>query len=328
MELSVFAKSYNCYGGHPTISPIADFLLMGAGPFGAAIKEVTVTLHFASSGKPARTLEGLWEIHRNTRLTLPKVTYYRAKGTVEINVASELIDGRNIDSPVRLSLPLFVAGVDEIIHSLSLIRPKLKRADDFDVDAFLSHCEAMRERIPGSEKALRSLFAELAAADKAKRAALSPWDKLGIDWEDFHPRARTILDDPFLWDCGHDFSPNGNDTGADVLEHYREWRQSHRKTGSPRRFFEQLLKEWEGDGMDDDDRHEAIIGLAFADIKLRAECDEQIRMLAIQALDRQHAEAKASKGWPHRDERLRTLKKIKAKLQQVNGENQGKTSKS
>jgi uncharacterized protein YfeS len=197
------------------------------------------------------------------------------------------------------------------------MRKRLGPTDSFDLNAFLSQCESARQRIPVSEDTLQELAAELKAADQAKRAAMSPWEKLGLDWEDFHPRAREILDDPFFWDCTDDFSPNGNDTGADLLEGYLDWLKSH-KDGQPIRFLERLSNQWgyQGiEGMDEDVRDEAAIGLAFADIKLRGVCDEQARALAMKSINRQRTQAESSSGWAHRDERLKTLEKIERKLQ-------------
>jgi uncharacterized protein YfeS len=318
MEFYVMAKSYNRYGGHPTLSPIGDFLLTGAVNFGDAIRELTVTLHFRNSGPPKRTLEQLLERHNSYRSTLPRITYRKAKGKVEIDIASELMDGEDWKFPTRLSLPLFERGVDEVVQALSLMRKRVKDAAAFDLEAFLAHCEAARHRIPGSEDALQDLAAELKAADQSKRDAMSPWEKLGIDWEDFHPRAREILDDPFFWDCVDDFSPNGNDTGADLLESYRDWLKRH-ADGQPIQFLERLAKQWGYTGfevMDDEVRDEAAIALAFADIKLRATCDQRARRLALEAIERQQNQAETATGWSHRDEKLRTLQKIAAKLQE------------
>lgn len=312
------AKSYNCYGGHTTLSPIGNFLLMGAVNFGDAIKELTVTLYFRDSGPPKKTLEQLLDRHNSYRSTLPKITYRKAKGRVEIDIASELMDGRSWKPSPRLSLPLFERGVDEVCHALSLMRKRIKGSDAFDLEAFLAHCEAARQRLPASEDALQDLAAELRAAEKAKRDAMSPWEKLGIEWEDFHPRVREILDDPFFWDGADDFSPNGNDTGADLLEAYRDWLKRHRE-GKPVRFLEHIAKQWgyaDIDTMDDNVRAEAAIGLAFAELKLRGTCDEHVRRLAIESLRQQRNQAEASTGWPHRVERLEALKKIENKLLQ------------
>ena len=59
MEFYVMAKSYNLYGAHTTLTPIANFLLMGAVDFGDAVKELTVTLYFRDSGPPKKNLQQL-----------------------------------------------------------------------------------------------------------------------------------------------------------------------------------------------------------------------------------------------------------------------------
>lgn len=317
MEFSVMAKSYDCYGGHTTLSPIGNFLLREAPDFGDAIAEITVTLHFPNSGPPKKTLEELLARHNSYGATLPKITYRRAKRKVEIDIASELMDGEDWRPSRHLFLPLFERGIDEVIGALSLIRKRLKSADAFDLRAFLAHCETARERIPRSEGSLQELAAELKAADRAKRDARSPWEKLAVDWDDFHPEARAILDDPFFWDCTNDFSPNGNDTGADLLESYRDWLKGH-SSGRPIRFLESLARQWGYENlqeMDGDVSNEAGVGLAFADIKLRGTCDEQARELAMECLERQREQAEAALAWPHREERLTSLKKIELKLQ-------------
>lgn len=316
MDFYVMAKSYNCYGGHTTLSPIGNFLLMGAGNFGDAVREVTVTLHFRDSGPARKTLEQLLEGHNRHRSTLPKVVYRRTKGQVSIDIASELMDGRQWKPSPRLSLPLFERGVDEIVQALALMRTRLKGSDAFDIEAFLAHCEAARQRIPSTEDALQDLAAKLKAADRAKRDAMSPWEKLDIDWDDFHPQARQILDDPFFWESTDDFSPNGNDTGADLLDSYRDWLRTH--DGQPIRFLEHLAQRWGYAGiaaMDGEVRDAAAIGLAFADIKLRGECDDHARELALNSISRQRIQAEASVGWSHREARLNTLEKIERKLQ-------------
>ncbi|MDN2676626.1 hypothetical protein [Janthinobacterium sp. SUN033] len=319
MDFHVVANSYNCYGGHTTLSPIGDFLLAGSGSFGDAIQEIAVTLHFRDSGPAKKTLESLLEAHNNFRATLPKITYRRAKGKVEIDIASELMEGRDWTRSSILSLPLFKAGVDEVIHALGLLSKRLKRTDDFSLEKFLDHCEAARKRVPDSEEALQLLASGLEAAAQAKRDGMSAWEQLGIDWEDFHPNAREILDDPFFWNCTDDFSPNGNDTGADLLESYRDWHKTH-KDVTPIRFLEKLAKQWgyaDIHAMDDDVRCEASIALAFADIKLRAACNQQARQLALDAIGQQRAQALAAGDWSHREEKLHALDQIEAKLKQM-----------
>ena len=309
-------KSYNCYGGHQSVHRVGNFLLAGSHGFREAIKEITVTLHLPCSGPPRKRLEQLFEKHHSNRSSLPKVTFRRSKGKFEIDVASELMDGRDWKPSSHVSLPLFARGVEEVIGAVSLMKGRLKNSDAFDLTGFLSHCEAARERLPVSEASLQTLVAALDAAEKAKRDAMSAWEKLDIDWEDFHPRAREILNDPFFWDCADDFSPNGNDTGADLLDDYRGWVKKH-KGGDSVRFLEDLAKRWgypDLGSMDDHVRDEAAIALAFAEIKLRGMCDDRSRDLAREAICCQRARATDAADWSHREERLATLLMMESKL--------------
>lgn len=318
MEFLVMVKSYNRYGGHTTLSRIGDFLLMGANNFGDGIKELTITLYLSDSGPSKRTLDQCLESHNRNRSTLPKVTYRKEKGKLEINIASDIIDARDWKPSPRPSLPLFERGVEEIIGALPLIRRRLKDSDAFDFEAFLAHCEVAQQHIPNSESALEELVSELRETEKAKRDVMSPWEKLGIDWQNFHANAREVLDDPFFWDCTDDFSPNGNDTGADLLEAYRDWLKGY-KDGQPIRFLERLAKQWgysSIESMDHDVRAEAAVALAFADLKLRATCNAETRKLAIEAIEQQRRQAEASTGWSSRQERLSALAKIERKLRQ------------
>jgi uncharacterized protein YfeS len=102
-----------------------------------------------------------------------------------------------------------------------------------------------------------------------------------------------VLDDPLLWDSTDEWAPNGNDTGADVLELYRDWRKQNRNTKAET-FFNQLMHGWEvklpPDAADEYSMHtfhQAIVGLAFAQLKLRAKCDPPIAALALKSLREQ-----------------------------------------
>ena len=133
-----------------------------------------------------------------------------------------------------------------------------------------------------------------------------------IDWNNFHPLARGILDDPFFWEYASDLSPHGNDTGADLLEDYRRWNKRH-GTESPMNFLAGLFKGWDIKPIDwsitsendveqlDKEQpiplrvcNEAAIALAFAALKMRASCPADVVTLAMNALKRTAILVKAS----------------------------------
>lgn len=319
MQLYIYAKSYNSWGGNPHLSLAGDFLLQNAPSFGGAINEIEITLVLPDRGPPKATLERSFEAHHQCRATLPKLTFHRAKKRVEIVIASEAMDGRDWKFTTRVSLPIFSQGCVDIIKALQLLEKRIKSSDDFDLHALLSHCAGLQAQIPTHEDDLQVVIAELRAADEKRRNAKSPWEKLAIDWDDFHPNARSTLDDPFFWECTNDFSPNGNDTGADLLEDYRDWLKKH-KDGQPLSFLEKLAKRWGYDeftNMDSEVRDEASVGLAFADIKLRGCCQSEARQLALDAINSQRRKAHEAVDWPHRDEQLQSLSRLEAKLTAV-----------
>jgi uncharacterized protein YfeS len=316
MKFYVYAKSYDSWGGNPHLSLIGDFLLQRAPHFGDAINEINVTLVLPDRGPPKKTLGSLFETHHRYRSTLPKVTFHRMKRRVEIAIASESMDGRDWKFTPCTDLAIFSCGVEEVVAGLGLLQKRLKASDDFNLEALLAHCAVSKTLVPSNENDLQVIIADLRAAVVKRRVVMSPWDKLGIDWEDFHPRAKTILDDPFFWDCTDDFSPNGNDTGADLLEGYRDWLKKH-KDGHPAKFIEVLAKRWGYNGhtdMDEEVRDEADVALAYADVKLRGFCDAQARQSGLDAIKNQRRIANEAIDWPHRQERLQALDRLEAKL--------------
>lgn len=316
MNFYLIAKAYNSYGNHTTLSLIPDFLLEGSSSFGDAVKQITVTFHFATSGPPKKTLEQLFETHHRHRSTLPKIVFHRKKGSMVIDVSSDLMDGRDWKPSPTLVLPLFRSAVGETIAALSRMKTRLKVSDAFDLNSFLAHCESARDRIPLSSEDLQMLGERLKSARIAKTAALSPWEKLGIDWTEFHASAREFLDVPFLWDSANEFSPNGNDTGADLLSDYRKWIKQH-EGGQPSEFLKGLIKRWgysTFDQLDDETQSDVAIALAFAEIKLRGCCDDEVRQMAIKAVDRQRLVAEQAPNWVHQKDRLDALKIVEEKL--------------
>lgn len=123
--------------------------------------------------------------------------------------------------------------------------------------------------------------------------------------EHSHFRARAALTDAFFWDPSDDTAPFGNETGREVLDALRDFRDEHPRE-SPVRLLDQLLAGWEvanenweaieadevqAIGEDDEysllTRDEAVIALAFAELIVGGQIDHEIRRRALFALKRQ-----------------------------------------
>lgn len=318
MRFHVMARTYNTYGGHSSLSLISDFLLWDAGEFGPAISELNVTFHFPHTGHALPTLEQLYDNYHKYRDTLPKVVFRRKRGQASIDIASELIDGRDWGMRRGLSLHLFNAGVAETVASLNLLKKRLTAKDDFQLEAFLAHCEQAQSRLPCTGQELATFSEECKKRQTATYAAMSPWERLEIDWTDYHPDARNVLDDPFFWECGDDFAPHGNDTGSDLLADYRKWFRRN-PNGDPVMFYRDLIRRWgfsaePKDEIDQTVMDEAAIALAFAEFKLRADCRPSVAALVRDAVQRQRQQAISAIDWSHREQRLKSLDAIEAKL--------------
>jgi len=309
----LMARSYNCYGVEETLPLIPDFLLMDAPAFGPALAELTVTLHFPSSERPPSSLWQTYAEFQAARRTLPKVVFQPSRQTAAIDVASELLDGKEWRRRRGLSPDLFRAGLDETIAALELLKGRLTARDDFRLDAFLKHCEDCRPLAPATEDELAALKDQISIREAAIWQAMTPWERLGIDWRDYHPDARTILDDPFFWSQADEESPHGNDTGADLLVGYRKWLQQHPDT-DPVEFYEQLVRGWRLPPEYDPVLDQAAVALAFAELKLRGACRPSAAELARNALERQRQAAMNAPDRPPGAGRLALLELIEAKL--------------
>lgn len=309
----LMGRAYRSYGSQMALSLISGFLLVDAPDFGPALTELTVTMHFPTKGPPRKTLEQLYADFNANRLTLPKVVYRRSRQKASIEVASNLIDGDDWLMRDGLSPLLFASGIEETIAALQLLGPRFTSKDSFRLDLFLDHCESRKQALPSTDADLLEIKQQVAAREAAVEAAKSPWERLGIDWRDFHPDARRILDDPFFWQQANDFAPHGNDTGADLLSDYRKWIKRH-PNGNLIEFYRQLPRAWGLFSRDDEVLDEAAVALAFAEMKLRGTCETWLVEIAQAAVHRQREAALSAHDWPHRDDRLRSLEAIEAKL--------------
>lgn len=318
MRFEAMARTYDTFGGHAILSLVPEFLLWEAPDFGPAIMDLGITFNFPHAGPPRRTLNDLYRRFHASRNVLPKIVYRRKRAQVEIDIASDLISGENWHDTHGVPLPLFQRAAIETVAALALLGQRLTAKDDFDLDAFLAHCNGALLRLPSTQEELSAFMQESERRWHARKASASPWDALDIDWRDYHPDARRILDSPFYWECENDFAPHGNDTGADLLEDYRKWFRRN-PGGDPIVFYRTHVARWgfPADSSEDSVRtllDDAAVALAFAELKLRAECHSTVMELARDAVRRQRQRASEAIDRPHRAEGLKSLDAISEKL--------------
>lgn len=321
MEIWINVHTYNTYGGQSSLSLVGSFLEFGLPSFGDAVTELDVHVYFASHAEPLPTLESLHDRYAQFITTLPSAKFYRTKGKLELNYLSRLGDSQLVTGFGPPRLELFTNGAREFGEEIKAISRKLKKTDAFDVSGFLSEIQKRLAQLPANQPEFEALQQRLGRARSERLAQMDPWEKLGVDWEDFHPRAREILDDVFYWDCADDFAPHGNDTGADLLAEYQEWRPRHR-TNSASIFFSTLMRKWEvqwpavpGDDFSFNTYVEAAIGLAFAQLKIDGGSEETVRQQAMEAIELERRQnRKCHPNWEMLGERLKTLAMLESKL--------------
>jgi uncharacterized protein YfeS len=152
--------------------------------------------------------------------------------------------------------------------------------------------------------------------------------------ENGHPKARQLLTEPFFWSIADDGAPLGNDTGADTLALYRQWRADH-PDGHAEDFVRDTLAGWEVEnvdwllldeallkqGLEDNHfsvltRDDFMIALAFAQLVLEGKVDAQVREMALYSVRRQATDAVISfRDWSDVTERRSRLVQMQSALE-------------
>ena len=129
----------------------------------------------------------------------------------------------------------------------------------------------------------------------------------GPSRENSHPNFVKVLTDEFYYDCTDEFSPFGNDDGADTLFNLEDWYKENGKLNNPVKFLKDIIDEnfgfetkyikltdkakilkvnAEEEFMFDSIDH-AIIATAFGQYKIEGVLSPDLKDLADIALDRQ-----------------------------------------
>ena len=323
MNITVSHRLYNSFGGHRSISLVSALLEYEMPQFGDAVHELEITINFYHDGPARKTLEKMQEEFHKRLETLPKCIFYRKKRRLSLEIEGKFTTGHEIESnqkpPISINPEWVKAALEAVIDFSYLIQQKLKKSDDFDYAAFQGHLNSVLNNIPDSSDELERIHDIVTKCRKEAFNQLDDWQKLGIDWDDFHPEAREIVPIPNQWSCTDEFAPNGNDTGADVLEIFRKWnKKNNKKTALS--FLEKLLSDWEV-SLDDPYRDEyssytyfqAVVGLAFASAKFRGFCEQDLKDKAVTVIDRYLHSIEDNTEWEYKaecEEKLKLSRRI------------------
>lgn len=309
MELLIFARSYDHYGGIEEFGPVEMLFEPAGAMFGTALKEIELTLQFASrpGTKPRQSLESRFSSFHSSLEAPPERRFTRKSGILKICTKADFAFAQDVfrKVPMGKSKEYSHHAYDWQRQVLGILATELEgcqdkfRASEFEFLSFLSWVGKLPSILVSDQDIARKQVDEFRTRQFWARQTLSEWDRLGLDWDDFHPSARSIISDPRLWDCADDYSPHGNDTGADTLvlaqELIGELIKSHDEGHS---LYERVWKQWgfvfpvtqNGASQIAEETHrEFVVGFAFAYLKLLGECPKWLRQLTLEELDRYQA---------------------------------------
>jgi uncharacterized protein YfeS len=332
MKLEVHVESYDTRGGAAATTLAAAYLDSCLRELPPESLQVVVTACFHSKSRPHRTLESLWREFHDSLSGLPRARYSARRRRLDVRYASALPAEHAIEA-AESDLEVFQAIVQELSVVLSeAISEHKSLRNEVPLDELEAALVRAAVELPTTPLELDVFITTENGHAIAEAALRSPWEKLGIEWSRYHACARELLDDPFYWDPSDEYAPHGNDTGADLLEAFREWRRRHRHVPAAR-FLPTMLKRWNYTGSvasllgkpmsqwDDDDEltlevlDEANVAVAFAQLKLEGKCDEDVRLAALQSIERQLDPAVHDHfGWTLPEEQRERLEQMRSKL--------------
>lgn len=199
------------------------------------------------------------------------------------------------------------------------LAPDLNDAKVFEIWFDVRGWESLRDAIP---KARAQLLAGLRALaeplglteelDRDEAARVLP-PRTPTPRAQAHPRARELLKEDLFWDPCDEYGI-GDDTGADVVGVYAEWRAGHSAEGREG-FFDGLLRSWNCPGHDEDD---AAIAFAVAQLMFDGHLSGTSRDRALAALERQKSDAVIrDRGWDSAGRRRKALDVVQAAIERA-----------
>ena len=306
LEFLISSTTNRSYGGGPA-SFVGSLLDAENADFGAGIDLIELDLHHPGRVSKRCVLEAARKtgmpavFHEFDPLVGDlSVRFEKKKKRLKITFIAKHTEPDQAFGCFRneITRDLFFLGFDDVILAMEWgLQKRVRKSDGFDVHACLDWLRSMRQIEFPSDVALRTALQKARSVYEARQAVKDPWDQLDLDWDAFHPDARFLLDDPGDWSNTDDFSPHGNDTGADIFAEWADYdrveiSEAARIFGIPPYEDDQpdyLWKTWV----------ELHLALAFGHIKMSGTCPSEIAEATRDVLAQEFALNKKRRDWAH-----------------------------
>lgn len=315
-HISVSGHTNRSYGGGPG-DYVAAILGMDPHEFGPALRNIEITL--ISPGRVTLTREMLLRMspsfsnwrEPNTFPPLEadlKIRFERKNRKLVVNwPSSKLTPNEQFLTAMKtLTRDQYFRAFDEVIDALSLaLSKRLKPTDDFDGQGMLLWLREKRDVRYESDEALRTAAGKALEISANYYEQLDPWEKLYVNWAHMHPDARKILDRPEDWSQSDEFSPHGNDTGANIFAQWRHFARCSVAQAGHRLELPPL-----SDDLPDflwSDWVHVHIALAFGHLKKSGTCPPTLARETRDIIDKERGRVMKNHDWPHRDAWLARL---------------------
>jgi len=334
VKLLIMENSFNRYGGSIAFKPAIALVNSEDISFGAALSQITLTLQFICSRpfeeqKVNRSMRASYDKFLNYTAK-PKRVFKRKKTELEIQTRVSFVSSEDFfpNSKPEYKIRNETYFRDWNIEVLNILREELilskerfKKTDDFRFDDCVAWLSTLPQKLPSTKEEVDLLINAYDQRRKAECENLSEWDRLGIEWPDYHKNARIIVSDSVLWSHTDEFAPNGNDTGADVLHDFQSNKSKILTSEDHGR--EIFTQEWEslwgeqipeptGDYEDLalNDYRKFVVGYAFSYLKCLGFCPEWLKVDALKHLREYEVFIEREySNWPHKRE-FKTMNEI------------------
>lgn len=150
MKIVPLIMAYNSGGSGPCIMRCVEYLTAG-GPksFGTAIEQIEIYARCQTRDPIVPGSQSLMDEFQAGLATLPYIRFQRKAKLFVVSYASEWLYSWAMlgASVIELPSPEFRCLVREFAAALALVRRRIKKSDDFDVDAFETHLQRRVESL-------------------------------------------------------------------------------------------------------------------------------------------------------------------------------------